>query len=120
MAWVSAAEEIRTGALRVLAVSSETRVAADPSVPTFKQLGYPDLVAATWFGISGPAGISPDIAQKLNGAVTQVLQLEDVKKRFAQDAVQIVPMTPQQYTAFIGREMAIWQPLAKTLNKQVN
>jgi tripartite-type tricarboxylate transporter receptor subunit TctC len=120
MAWVSAAEEIRTGALRVLAVSSEARVAADPSVPTFKELGYPDLVAATWFGISGPAGVSLDIAQKLNGAVTQVLQLEDVKKRFAQDAVQIVPMTPQQYTAFIGREMAIWQPLAKTLNKQVN
>jgi tripartite-type tricarboxylate transporter receptor subunit TctC len=104
----------------VLAVSSDTRVAADPSVPTFKELGYPDLVAATWFGISGPAGISPDIVQKLNGAVTQVLQLEDVKKRFAQDAVQIVPMTPQQYTAFIGREMAIWQPLARTLNKQVN
>ena len=52
--------------------------------------------------------------------MTQVLQLEDVKKRFAQDAVQIVPMTPQQYTAFIGREMATWQPLAKTLNKKVN
>jgi tripartite-type tricarboxylate transporter receptor subunit TctC len=120
MAWVSAAEEIRTGALRVLAVSSETRVAADPSVPTFKELGYLDLVAATWFGLSGPAGIAPDIAQKLNGAVAQVLQLEDVKKRFAQDAVQIVPMTPQAYTSFIGREMAIWQPLAKTLNKQVN
>ena len=120
MAWVSAAEEIRTGALRVLAVSSEARVAADPSVPTFKELGYPDLVAATWFGISGPAGISPEIAQELNGAVAQVLQLEDVKRRFAQDAVQIVPMTPQQYTAFIDREMATWQPLAKTLNKQIN
>jgi tripartite-type tricarboxylate transporter receptor subunit TctC len=120
MAWVSAAEEIRTGALRVLAVSSEARVAADPSVPTFKELGYPDLVAATWFGLSGPAGIAPDIAQKLNGAVAQVLQLEDVKKRFAQDAVQIVPMTPQEYTSFIGREMAIWQPLAKNLNKQSN
>ncbi len=52
--------------------------------------------------------------------MAQVLQLEDVKKRFAQDAVLIVPMTPQQYTAFIGREMATWQPLAKTLNKQVN
>ena len=120
MAWVSAAEEIRTGALRVFAVSSEARVAADPSVPTFKELGYPDLVAATWFGLSVPAGIAPDIAQKLNGAVAQVLQLEDVKKRFAQDAVQIVPMTPQEYTSFIGREMAMWQPLAKNLNKQSN
>jgi tripartite-type tricarboxylate transporter receptor subunit TctC len=120
MAWVSAAEEIRTGVLRVLAVSSETRVAADPSVPTFMELGYRDLVAATWFGFSGPAGIPPDIAQKMNGAVAQILQLEDVKKRFAQDAVQIVPMTPQEYTAFIGHEMAIWQPLAKNLNKQSN
>jgi tripartite-type tricarboxylate transporter receptor subunit TctC len=103
----------------VLAVSSEARVAADRACPPSRNWAI-DLVAATWFGISGPAGVSPDIAQKLNGAVTQVLQLEDVKKRFAQDAVQIVPMTPQQYTAFIGREMAIWQPLAKTLNKQVN
>ena len=120
MAWISAAEEIRTGALRVLAVSSATRLSNDPSVPTFKELGYPDLVAATWFGLSGPAGLPPGIAQKMNSAVSEVLKLEDVKKRFAQDAVQIVPMTPQEYTAFIAREMATWQPIAKTLNKQSN
>jgi tripartite-type tricarboxylate transporter receptor subunit TctC len=117
MAWVSAAEEIRSGRLRVLAVSSAKRLSNDPSVPTFKELGYDDLVAATWFGLSGPAGLPDEISQKVNGAVTEVLKLDDVKKRFAQDAVEIVPMTPREYTDFIARELATWQPLARALNK---
>jgi tripartite-type tricarboxylate transporter receptor subunit TctC len=117
MAWVSAAEEIRTGALRVLAVSSDKRMPNGPDVPTFKELGYDDLVAATWFGLSGPAGTPPDIVQKMNSAITQIIELDDVKKRFAQDGVLITPMTPQEYTAFVARETATWQPMAKKLNQ---
>ena len=57
----SAAELIRAGKVRPLAVSAEKRLANFPDIPTFRELGYDDLVTATWFGFSGPAKLPPEI-----------------------------------------------------------
>jgi tripartite-type tricarboxylate transporter receptor subunit TctC len=116
MAWVSAAEQIRSGLVRVIAVSSAERMPNDLSVPTFKELGYPDLVAATWFGISGPAGVPREIVQRMHAAVAETLQRDDVKKRFAEDGVLMTPMTPDEFSAFVAAEVAKWQPVARTLS----
>ncbi len=71
----TAATQIKAGKARALAVSSMKRVPDFPDVPTFKELGYPDLTATIWFSLSGPAGMPADIVSRLNAEVRRILQL---------------------------------------------
>jgi tripartite-type tricarboxylate transporter receptor subunit TctC len=113
MTWSSALGQIRAGKVIPIAVSSKARVPDYPAVPTLAEQGYPDLVARTWFALSGPAGVPDEIVQKLNRAVGEVLDMPDVKQRLDQDAIEREPMTPAQVTAFVAGEVAKWGPIAK-------
>ena len=78
----SAAEIIRSGKVRPIAVSAEKRLANFPDIPTFRELGYDDLVTATWFGFSGPAKLPPEIAQALGREITNnILHRPEMQKR---------------------------------------
>ena len=113
MTWSSALGQIRAGKVIPIAVSSRHRVAAYPDVPTLAESGYPDLVANTWYAISGPAGVPDEIVVKLNHAVADVLALPDIKKRLDDDAIEREPMTPEQVSAFVASEVGRWGPIAK-------
>jgi tripartite-type tricarboxylate transporter receptor subunit TctC len=117
MTYSSALGQIRAGKVIPVAVSSRGRVVEYPDVPTLAQSGYPDLVANTWYALSGPAGLPGEIVQKLNRAVAEVLELPDVKKRLDDDAIEREPMTPEQVTAFFAAEIARWGPIAKRFVK---
>ena len=111
----SAAQMIRTGKVVALAVSSEKRLPHFPDIPTFVELGHPDLISETWFGLSGPARMPSDIVRLLNREADKFLQKPDVKKRMAVDEIEARPMTPAGYTKHIEAETARWVPLAKAL-----
>ena len=113
MTWSSAVGQIRAGKVIPIAVSSRHRVAEFPDVPTLAESGYPDLVANTWYAISGPAGVPDEIVQKLNRSVADVLALPAVKQRLDDDAIEREPMTPEQVTAFVASEVARWGPIAR-------
>jgi tripartite-type tricarboxylate transporter receptor subunit TctC len=115
MTWSSALGQIRAGKVVPIAVSSKARIAEYPDVPTLAESGYPDLVASTWYALSGPAGVPDEIVVKLNHAVAEVLELPDVKQRLDQDAIEREPMTPEQVTRFFAGEIAKWGPIAKKL-----
>ena len=78
---------IRDGRIKGLAISSKQRFSYFPDIPTFRELGYEDLVTATWFGFSGPAKLPPDITRALGREITNILQQPDVQKRMAQDEI---------------------------------
>jgi tripartite-type tricarboxylate transporter receptor subunit TctC len=115
MAWSSAVEQIRAGNVLALGISAETRLPGFPDVPTFRELGYPDLVAATWFGLSGPAKLSSAISHRLNAAILDVMHESDVHKQLAQDGVEIRFLSPEEFTKFVQNETARWAPLAKSI-----
>ena len=117
MTWTSALGQIRAGTVIPLAVTSSARLAEFPDLPTFKELGYADLVATTWFGLSGPAGVPGEIVHRLNGAVTKVLELPEVRKRLERDAIETRPMSPQEFTAFMASEIEKWGPLAREVGQ---
>src|SRR5437016_3396188 len=94
----SAAQQIRAGTVRALAVSSEKRLPNFPDIPTFKELGYDDLVSETWFAFSGPARLPSTIVQPLSREIEKILQGPEVKKRMAQDEIEIKLMTPEAVT----------------------
>jgi Uncharacterized protein conserved in bacteria len=71
MTWTSALGQIRSGKVIPIVVSSNARLAEFPDLPTFKDLGYDDLTAVSWFALSGPAGLPKDITQRLNATVAR-------------------------------------------------
>jgi len=117
MTYSSALGQIRAGKVIPIAVSSRARVSEYPDVPTLAESGYPELVANTWYALTGPAGLPDEIVQRLNRAVAEVLEMPDVKKRLDDDAIEREPMTPAQVTAFFAAEIAKWGPIAKQFVK---
>ena len=114
MTFSSAAEQIRAGKVLPLAVSTEKRIPNFPDIPTFREVGR-DLVAATWFSLSGPAKLPNDIVQQVSRETLKAMQLPEVQKRLALDAIESRLMSPEEFTRFIEAETARWAPLAKSL-----
>jgi tripartite-type tricarboxylate transporter receptor subunit TctC len=112
MTWSSAIGQIRPGAVVPIAVSSATRIADFPDVPTLREEGY-DLVALTWYALSGPAGLPNGIVDKLNRAVNEAWATPQLKRRLADDVILAEPMTAEQITAYMASEVRKWGPLAR-------
>lgn len=117
MTWTSALTQIRAGKVIPIAVSARARLAEFPDLPTFKELGYEQLTAVSWFGLSGPAGLPADVTQRLNAAVAEMLQLPEVRKRLEHDAIETRAMSPQEFTSFVASEIAKWTPVAQRVMK---
>ena len=117
MTFTTAAPQIRAGHVIPLAVSSATRLKEFPDLPTFKELGYPDMVATTWFSLSGPKAMPADIVKKINAAVDKAKDSPEVQKRLATEAMDTEKMTPEQFTKFVADELAKWGPVAKATFK---
>jgi len=110
-AWSSVVGQLQGGALRAIAVSSEERVPDFPDVPTFKKMGY-DLVATTWFALSGPKGLAKEIVQRLNAAVVGIMSRPEVRAKLAVQAIETRAMTAEEVTRFFESEIARWRPVA--------
>jgi tripartite-type tricarboxylate transporter receptor subunit TctC len=117
MTFTTASEQIRAGKVVPLAVTSAQRLPEFPDLPTFKELGYPDMVAVTWFSLSGPKALPNDIALAVNREVEKAKDKPDLQKRLAVEAIQTEKMTPAEFTAFVASELAKWGPVAKAVIK---
>ena len=111
MSFSTAREHVRSGKLVPLAMSSAERPKDFPDLPTLKELGYPDLVATTWWALSGPAGLPAEIVTRLNTEINKSLELPQVRKQLEQEEVATKAMTPAETTAFLQSEVAKWVPV---------
>ena len=109
----TAATQIRGGRAIGLAISAEARLPDFPDVPTFAEMGYPDIVATVWFSLSGPANLPPDIVNRLNTEVNRALQLPDVRERLKPEGIVPTPMDPKAFSAFVAAEVKRWAPIVK-------
>jgi tripartite-type tricarboxylate transporter receptor subunit TctC len=109
----TAATQIKAGKARALAVSSAKRVPDFPDVPTFAELGYPELTASIWFSLSGPAGMPPEIVNQLNAEVRRALHLPDVRERLRPEGIEPGDLDPRQFTAFVASELKRWAPIVR-------
>ena len=105
----SSAALIRGGTLVALAHTGKERFPDFPDVPTLKELGY-DIVATTWFTISGPAGLPNDIVQKMNAEMVRAMNKPAMKQRLLQDGLIADPMSVEQLKVFILSEQQRYRP----------
>ena len=106
----STAAQVRGGALNAIVHSHAARLADFPEVPTFKEMGI-DLVATTWFTISGPAKLPPDIVAKMNREIVAAVSKPEVQQRLRHDGLIAEAMSVEQLKAYIDAETARWRPV---------
>ena len=100
---------IKSGKVRGLAISSRTRLAAAPDIPSYGEQGYPTLDFNLWHGMIGPKGIPADIVYRMNTELDAVLRSPEVSGRLAADGVLAVGGTPEAFMTTIRAEVARWQ-----------
>ena len=104
---------IMSGKLRALAITSQKRSEALPDVPTVDQAGVKGFEFGTWCGILTPAGVAAPIAEKLSASLIKALESSTVRSRLAQQAIQVTPMSLQQFAAFIRDDLERWKKLVR-------
>jgi tripartite-type tricarboxylate transporter receptor subunit TctC len=109
----------RNTLLRLLAITSETRAARWPDVPTVKELGLAPVTATNWFGISGPAGIPGNVADRINAALVKALNTPELAERLRDMGTEPNRMTRAEYSAMVAADVARWAEVARSANIHV-
>jgi tripartite-type tricarboxylate transporter receptor subunit TctC len=109
----AALPHIRSGSVRALAVTGASRQPTIKDVPTLIESGFKGFDAVQWYGVVGPAGIPAPVVKQLNDTLNAVINAPDMKDRLAIEAVDPMPMTSEQFGAYIKAEVVRWTALAK-------
>jgi tripartite-type tricarboxylate transporter receptor subunit TctC len=104
---------IVSGKIRALAVTSATRSARLPAIPTMLESGVADYVVTSWYGMCAPAATPPPILDKLHADLMKTLQAADVQQRLADLVIEVAPTSRDEFTAFIRAEIARWAQVVK-------
>ena len=107
----STAGQLHAGTLIGVAQTGKERMPDFPAVPTFNELGYPDLVGTTWFSLSGPAGLPADIVNKVNREVVRAMTRPEAQQRLREGGLVADAMTVEEFNKLIAAETARWKPV---------
>jgi tripartite-type tricarboxylate transporter receptor subunit TctC len=108
----------KEGKIRILAVSSPARHPQLPDVPTVAESGVPDFEVGVWSGICAPAATPKPILAKIAADAAKVLDMPETQRRFAQNGMDVAPLAPERFAAFIKADNARWAKAAKDAGLQ--
>lgn len=114
------AVQAKAGKVRPLAVLSEKRFPAAPDVPSAVEAGFSGLDSSVWFGLFAPAKTPKAIVTKINRDVVAALQLPEAKSALLAQGAQAVPTTPEEFDAFLKKEIAKWGKVIKEAGIKAN
>jgi tripartite-type tricarboxylate transporter receptor subunit TctC len=109
----SAAAQIRAGAVRAIAVTTAQRAEGFADVPTMAEAGFPGIAVETWYGLFGPRGTPPEVAQRLRDAAAATLATPALREGWAQNGVFGGGRPVEQFAAFWRAELVRWAALAQ-------
>ena len=109
----AALPHIRAGKIRPLAVTGFERHPLIPGVPTFEESGFKGFDGVQWYGIVGPTKLPQEITKRLNAEINKALASPALRQRLSGEAIDPMPMTPEQFASFIRTDIARWSALAR-------
>ena len=104
---------VKAGRVRALAVASKSRLPQLPDVPTFAELGYPEVEISAWHGVLAPAGTPNDIVVLVNKTIVEALRKPATVERLHGMGVEIVASSPEEMDAFLRKETVRWTKLIR-------
>ena len=111
---------VKSGKLKAIAVTGQTRLTALPQMPTFAEAGLPGFDVKTWNGVLAPAGTSKTILGKLSAEIGAMLATPNVKEKLEGLGVGTLISTPDQFGAMIKSDMATYLKVIKTAHIRVD
>ena len=111
---------IKGGKLRAIAVTSTTRAAALPDVPTIAESGLPGFEASSWFGVLAPAGTPHEIVAKLNGTIAAWLATPEAKEKLLAQGAIAAGGSPDDFARHIDRETVKWATVVKASGAHID
>ena len=109
---------LKSGQIKGLAVTSRARSPLAPDVPTVAEMGYPQLVAENYFGVSGPAGLPKEVTDKLAKALADIVADPAIVKRFEELGITAVKMSPPEFAELVAKQVNDWAPAIKAADLQ--
>jgi tripartite-type tricarboxylate transporter receptor subunit TctC len=116
----NALSNVKSGRLRALAVSTAKRYADMPDVPTLDEAGVKGFDATIWLGLLAPPKTPRDIVDKLNAAITKVLNEPDARKLMSSAGVDVATSTPEAFAALLKSEYDRWGKVVQQTGATVN
>ncbi|HET7159018.1 MAG TPA: tripartite tricarboxylate transporter substrate-binding protein, partial [Burkholderiales bacterium] len=108
--------QVKSNRLRAIAVTSATRSAFVPDLPTVAEAGVPGYEATQWWGVLAPAKVPAGIINRLNSEINTILSADEMKSRLANEGAEPVLMTPEAFTSFVRNEIAKFRKVATERN----
>ena len=115
-ALTNAVPNVNAGQYRALAVLSADRQALMPNVPTFRELGYPDIVGETWYGVFAPAGTPKPVVDKLSAALRKITSSPSFVDSMRKIGNEAKSGSPADLLATTQDQSKVWSGLIKRLN----
>jgi tripartite-type tricarboxylate transporter receptor subunit TctC len=109
----SAMNHVKSGRLRLIAVTSAKRLQAFPDTPTMAESGYPQLTSGSWQGIFVPTGTPKEVVDKLYSVTIETMKTPEVAQRLANGGVEVVTSAPGEFTKFVAKETERWGKAVK-------
>ena len=109
---------MQAGSIKAYAVTSDTRLAQAPNIPTFSEMGLPVLSWSSWYGLFAPKGTPKEIIDRLSAATVQALADSAVRSHFVSLGLEIFPaerQTPEALGALVKADAQKWWPIIKEL-----
>jgi tripartite-type tricarboxylate transporter receptor subunit TctC len=116
----TAIPRIQSGKLKGLAISSDTRSSLLPSLPTFKELGMPEMLAYSWYGLLAPAGTPSSVVDRLNTLINELLGSPEIKEKLMANGATAPLMSAGQFGALIDDHTRRWERIVKPMNLQLD
>jgi tripartite-type tricarboxylate transporter receptor subunit TctC len=116
----SAANHVKAGRLRMLAVTSAKRTQAFPDVPTAQEAGVSGYIYETWFGLFTPAGVPKSIVARLNQGAVKALGMQDVRQQFLSQGLEADPSSPAELGKLLREDTAMWAKIIKSAGIPIN
>jgi tripartite-type tricarboxylate transporter receptor subunit TctC len=110
----------KAGKVRLLGVTTRTRVSAVPDVPTIAEAGLPGFESYTWFGLFGPKGMDADVVARINAAVKFALEQPAVRERLVQLGNTPRWESPEQFRATVKADRAKWAAVVKQIGATID
>ena len=113
---VNFVQHIKSGRLKALAITGESRFPALAQVPTFAEAGLQGFDAKVWYGILAPAGTPKDIVEKLSAEFSRIIGLPEIREKLMSNGMDPFLSTPAQFSALMKEDLARFAQVVKTAN----
>ena len=110
----------KAGQVKALATTGAKRSELTPDVPTVSESGVPGYEATIWLGLMAPAKTPQPIIDKLNAEIAKVINRPDVKEAWAKQGAVPMVMSPQEFDAFLRKDVDKWADVVKKTGASAN